>query len=125
MTSMCPGLHNIKNLDLVVAVDDETPISLMRLFNEPAGKEYLAAKGVSESLIDMLDLLGISGIGNLVTAIKFARYYELGEHDVVMTVLTDSMEMYESRLQRAESKNAEQFTENDAAAVYGLDIFKD
>ena len=112
-----PWIHNIKNLDLVVAVDDETPISLMRLFNEPAGKEYLAAKGVSASLIDMLDLLGISGIGNLVTAIKFARYYELGEHDVVMTVLTDSMEMYASRLIELNQEHGE-FTASDAAAVF-------
>jgi cysteine synthase len=74
-----PWIHNIKNLDFVIAVDDETPISLMRLFNEPAGKKYLKSKGVDTALIDMLDLLGISGIGNLVTAIKFARYYELGE----------------------------------------------
>jgi cysteine synthase len=112
-----PWIHNIKNLDFVVAVDDETPISLMRLFNEPAGKKYLAAKGVQAALIDMLDLLGISGIGNLVTAIKFARYYELGEHDIVMTVLTDSMEMYASRLQEL---NAERggFADSDAAAVY-------
>ena len=73
-----PWIHNIKNLDMVVAVDDETPISLMRLFNEPAGKKYLAAKGVPPALLDMLELLGISCIGNLVTAIKFARYYELG-----------------------------------------------
>ncbi|MGD8610586.1 MAG: pyridoxal-phosphate dependent enzyme, partial [Desulfobacterales bacterium] len=29
-----PWIHNIKNLDMVVAVDDEVPISLMRLFNE-------------------------------------------------------------------------------------------
>jgi hypothetical protein len=74
-----PWIHNLKNLDFVVAVDDETLISLMRLFNEPAGKKYLESKGVDTALIDMLDLLGISGIGNLVTAIKFARYYELGE----------------------------------------------
>jgi cysteine synthase len=82
-----PWIHNIKNLDFVVAVDDETPISLMRLFNEPAGKKYLTSRGVPKALIDMLDLLGISSIGNLVTAIKFARYYELGDHDIVMTVL--------------------------------------
>jgi cysteine synthase len=112
-----PWIHNIKNLDMVVAVDDETPISLMRLFNEPAGKKYLAAKGVPASLLNMLDLLGISCIGNLVTAIKFARYYELGEHDVVMTVLTDSMEMYASRLQELNQEHGE-FTESDAAAVY-------
>jgi cysteine synthase len=112
-----PWIHNIKNLDFVVAVDDETPISLMRLFNEPAGKKHLNSKGVDAPLIDMLDLLGISGIGNLVTAIKFARYYELGEHDVVMTVLTDSMEMYASRLQELNHDRGE-FTEGDAAAVF-------
>jgi cysteine synthase A len=112
-----PWIHNIKNLDFVVAVDDETPISLMRLFNEPAGKKYLKSRGVDTALIDMLDLLGISGIGNLVTAIKFARYYELGEHDVVMTVLTDSMEMYASRLQEL-NQNRGEFTEGDAAACF-------
>ena len=112
-----PWIHNIKNLDFVVAVDDETPISLMRLFNEPAGKKYLTSKGVPAALIDMLDLLGISSIGNLVTAIKFARYYELGEHDIVMTVLTDSMEMYASRLQELNAERGE-FADSDAAAVY-------
>jgi cysteine synthase len=112
-----PWIHNIKNLDFVVAVDDETPISLMRLFNEPAGKKYLTSRGVPKALIDMLDLLGISSIGNLVTAIKFARYYELGDHDIVMTVLTDSMEMYASRLQELNAERGE-FTNGDAAAVF-------
>jgi hypothetical protein len=69
----------------------------------------------------MLDLLGISCIGNLVTAIKFARYYELGENDIVMTVLTDSMEMYASRLVELNQERGE-FTDNDAAAVYARHI---
>jgi hypothetical protein len=89
----------------------------MRLFNEPVGKKYLTSQGVPAALVDLLDLLGISGIGNLVTAIKFARYYELGEHDIVMTVLTDSMEMYASRLQELNQERGE-FTESDAAAVF-------
>jgi len=112
-----PWIHNIKNLDFVIAVDDETPISLMRLFNEPAGKKYLTSKNVPAALIDMLDLLGISSIGNLVTAIKFARYYELGEHDIVMTVLTDSMEMYASRLHELNQERGG-FTDSNAAAVF-------
>jgi cysteine synthase len=112
-----PWIHNIKNTDLVVAIDDETPISLMRLFNEPAGKEYLASAGVPATLIDQLDLLGISCIGNLVTAIKFAKYYEMSKHDIIMTVLTDSMEMYASRLQELNKERGE-FSDNDAAAVY-------
>ena len=116
-----PWIHNVKNLDMVVAVDDEAPISLMRLFNEPAGKKYLAARGVSAQLVDMLDLLGISCIGNLVTAVKFARYFELGENDIVMTVLTDSMEMYASRLVELNQKRGE-FTDSDASAVYARHI---
>jgi cysteine synthase len=112
-----PWIHNIKNTDMVVAVDDETPMSLIRLFNEPAGKAYLASRGVPEALLDMLDLLGISSVSNLVTAIKFAKYYELGDHDIVMTVLTDSMEMYDSRLREMNAERGK-FTESDAAAVY-------
>jgi cysteine synthase A len=42
--------------------------------------------------------MGISCIGNMIGAIKFAKYYELGENDVVFTVFTDSMAMYQSRL---------------------------
>ena len=112
-----PWIHNTKNTDMLIAVDDEFPISLMRLFNEPAGKQYLVSKGVAEPLVNGLNLLGISCIGNLVGAIKFARYYELDEHDIVLTVLTDSMEMYDSRLHELTEERG-QFTENDAAAAY-------
>lgn len=112
-----PWIHNVKNTDMVVAIDDEATISLIRLFNEPAGKKYLASRGVSTALIEQLAWLGISCVGNLLSAIKFAKYYELGENDVVLTVLTDSMEMYGSRLQELTQERGE-FTELDAAAAY-------
>jgi cysteine synthase len=112
-----PWIHNVKNTDMVVAIDDEATVSLIRLFNEPAGKKYLAGRGVSEDLIARLPWLGISGVGNLLSAIKFAKYYELGENDIVLTVLTDSMEMYGSRLQELTQERGD-FSELDAAAVY-------
>jgi len=112
-----PWIHNTKNTDLVIAVDDETPMNLIRLFNEPAGRKYLVSLGIDGSLVDRLDLLGISGAGNLAAAIKFARYYELGGNDIIMTVLTDAMEMYASRLIELRSACGE-FTKTDAAAVY-------
>jgi len=112
-----PWIHNVKNTDMVVAIDDEAPITLMRLFNEPAGKRYLAKLGLAEGFIESLSLLGISCIGNVLSAIKFAKYYELGENDVVMTVLTDSMEMYKSRLEEL-NHNRGEFTELDAVAAY-------
>jgi cysteine synthase len=112
-----PWVHNVKNTDMIIGVDDEATISLIRLFNEPAGQHYLARQGVSEELLDRLSWLGISGVGNLLAAIKFAKYYELGENDVVMTVLTDSMEMYQSRLAELNAERSE-FSDLDAAGSY-------
>jgi hypothetical protein len=43
--------------------------------------------------------MGISGIANVLCCIKFAKYYELTSKDVVATVLTDSVDMYRSRLE--------------------------
>lgn len=112
-----PWIHNAKNTDFVVAVDDEVPISMIRLFNEPVGQQYLKEQGVSQQLIDQLDLVGISGAGNLAGAIKFAKYYEMTEKDVVMTVLTDSMDLYKSRLQELNAERGE-FSDRDAVAAF-------
>ncbi len=112
-----PWIHNAKNTDFVVAVDDEIPMSLIRLFNEPNGRDLLKAKGVDPNLVDSLDLVGISGASNLVSAIKFAKYYEMGSNDVVMTVLTDSMDLYGSRLQELTDERGE-FSKTDAAIAY-------
>jgi len=112
-----PWIHNVKNTDLVMAIDDEACMSLVRLFNEPAGRAYLVKQGVPEELVSQLDLLGISSVANVLSSIKFARWYELGEHDVVLTVFTDSMELYGSRLQELHEEHG-QYTELDAAADY-------
>jgi cysteine synthase len=93
-----PWVHNVKNTDFVVAIDDNAVVNLARLFNEPAGRAYLASQGVPENFVEQLDLLGFSGISNVLSAIKFAKYNELGDNDIVLTVLTDSMELYGSRL---------------------------
>jgi len=112
-----PWIHNVKNTDMVMAIDDEAPMSVIRLFNEPDGKKYLAKQGAADNLIEALPLLGISSVANLLSAIKFARYYELGENDVVATILTDSMEMYQSRLSELNQEHGD-FTALDAAAAY-------
>lgn len=93
-----PWIHNVRNTDMIIAVDDEDCMRLTRLFNEEEGKKSLYEKGIKKELADKLDLLGISSISNLIGAIKTAKYYELGKDDVVFTVFTDSMELYESRL---------------------------
>lgn len=94
-----PWIHNVRNTDLVIGVDDEATIRLMRLFNEPAGQELLSSSGVPDSSIEQLPLMGISSIGNMVAAIKFAKYFQLSKNDIVLTVFTDSMELYGSRIE--------------------------
>ena len=112
-----PWIHNTKNTDLVVAIDDNAVANLSRLFNEEDGRAYLVKKGVPEALVSQLDLLGFSGISNMLTAIKMAKYYEMGEHDIVLTVLTDSMELYHSRILEMRQEMGE-YSPNDAATDF-------
>lgn len=112
-----PWIHNIKNTDLVVAIDDNAVVNIMRLFNESEGKKYLIQQGVPEEVVEKLDLLGFSGIANVLSAIKFAKYNELGENDVILTVLTDSMELYGSRIGEMRISHGP-FLETSAAAVF-------
>lgn len=112
-----PWIHNVKNSDLAMAIDDEAPISLLRLFNETAGVEYLRKQGLSDEFLNRLPELGISSLANMLSAVKLAKWYGLGSQDVVVTVATDSIELYGSRL---EELNAERgaFTTQDAAIAH-------
>jgi len=42
-----PWVHNVKNTDMVVAIDDNAVVNISRLFNEENGKAYLVRQGVS------------------------------------------------------------------------------
>jgi cysteine synthase len=93
-----PWIHNVRNTDLVTAIDDEATVRLLRLFNEPAGHELLLRRGVPAETVAQLPLLGFSSICNLLAAIKTARHFELDEHDVLFTCFTDSAALYRTRL---------------------------
>ncbi len=112
-----PWIHNSRNTDVVVGIDDAGPMNLIRLFNEPAGAEYLASLGVSDDLIGRLPELGISSIANVLAAIKLAKWYEMTGDDVILTIATDSMDMYMSRLDEANEKSGP-FTHIDAAVAH-------
>ena len=120
-----PWVHNCKETDFVVAVDDEVPMRLLRLFNEPQGRHALIEAGVDKSLAENLDLLGISGIANMIGAVKFAKYNELTEEDVVVSIATDSMQLYESRLGELEQERgaySEVQAQRDLELISGIGI---
>jgi len=95
-----PWVHNVKNTDMGIAIDDNDSMALLRLFNEEKGKTFLTDEiGMSKEDVEHLAYMGISGISNMLCAIKFAKYYELTSKDVIATILTDSVEMYMSRLE--------------------------
>ena len=93
-----PWIHNVRTTDFVAAIDDEATMRLLRVFNEPAGREALLGRGVAYDLVNQLPLLGISSICNLLAAIKTARHYELDGDDVILTCFTDSAALYQTRL---------------------------
>lgn len=99
-----PWIHNLRNTDMVTAIDDEQTMQLLRLFNEAEGHACLRREGVDEKTIGSLDQIGISGLCNLVASIKTARYYDMDGRDVIFTPLTDSMELYASRFDEMRSR---------------------
>ncbi|MGM0396794.1 MAG: pyridoxal-phosphate dependent enzyme [Bacillota bacterium] len=121
-----PWIHNVKNTDIAIAIDDEASMNWIRMFNESNGVKLLKEKGVDDETIEKLSWVGISGAANIIAAIKYAKYFELTENDVIVTVLTDSIEMYKSRLDELNDEHGS-FTVFDAHEVFaryfnGIDI---
>ena len=122
-----PWIHNVKNTDMVIDIDDEDSQRLLRLFNTPEGQTYLKNElHLDDELIEKLTWLGISGIANVLCCIKMAKYYEFTEHDVVGTVLTDSAVMYQSRIQELNDQhgayNAHEAAMDHALHMLGLKL---
>jgi cysteine synthase len=101
-----PWIHNVRNTDMVSAIDDEQCMSLLRLFNERDGQRALR-NDLPPSFVDQLPNFGISGICNLVAAIKTAKYYDMTGRDVIFLCLTDSSGLYSSRLEELRAERGD------------------
>jgi cysteine synthase len=95
-----PLIHNVMNTDVVVGVSDLASDSLNLLFGGNVGRSYLAGRRkIDPDVVRSFDDIGISGLANIVAAIKLARHLEFGADDVIMTVATDSAQLYASERQ--------------------------
>ena len=95
-----PLIHNVMNTDLVVGVTDLASDSLNLLFGGNIGRSYLVGRRkIDPDVVRTFDEIGISGLANIVAAIKVARHLEFGADDVIMTVATDSALLYASERQ--------------------------
>ena len=115
-----PLIHNVMNTDIVVAVSDRSTDALDVLFNTEAGRGYLATRRrVDPELVAALEGLGLSGIANVLAAIKTAKHLDLTQSDVIVTVATDSAAMYASERERCLAVHfAEGFDEVAAGEVF-------
>ena len=101
-------IHNVLNMDALMCIDDMECKKVLQVLAEPRASRVLVERyGMDEGLVEELSgLFGISGICNVLGAIKTARYYDYGEDDVIVTVATDALDRYHSVM-------------NDMAEVYG------
>ena len=116
-----PLIHNVMASDFVIGVSDIACDGLNLLFNTSVGRRYLSDyKGIGQELIANLGNLGLSSIANILGAIKYARYMDLGESDVVLTVATDGADMYQSETAIASNRHfCGSFDEFAAAETFG------
>ena len=55
----------------------------------------------------MVNLFGVSGICNILGAIKMAKYLKLGPDDNVVTIATDSFDRYDSVIENLKQRELE------------------
>ena len=93
-------IHNVGNMDLLVCIDDQSCLEGLQLLQE--GRDTLQAElGLDADFLDSLDgVFGVSGVCNILAAIKTARHYGFGQGDRVFTVATDGFDRYPSVLRR-------------------------
>ncbi|MEP7286559.1 MAG: pyridoxal-phosphate dependent enzyme [Chloroflexota bacterium] len=110
-------IHNVNNMDAQMCIDDMTCKKGLQLISEDAGQETLIKRyGIDSGLVQkMSTLFGISGICNILGAIKTAKYYGLGKGDIIATAATDSLDRYYSVM----DDMREQFGRLDEAAAVG------
>jgi cysteine synthase A len=116
-----PLIHNVMNTDIVVSVSDRSTGALDLLFNGDVGRDYLSVRRhLDPETVAGLQCLGLSGLANLVAAIKTAKRLDLGEEDVLVTLATDSAALYGSERQKFLAPNyPEGFDAVNAGEVFG------
>lgn len=116
-----PLVHNVMNTDFVCGISEAVSDHLFTLFNTDAGRDYLTTRrGLSAQQLDDLKFLGLSGIANIFSAVKTAKYMKLGKDDVVVTVATDGARMYSSERDLCIERSYKgQFGSIEAAETFG------
>lgn len=91
-------IHNVMNMDALMCIDDlECKMGLQLLTEEAGWQTMIDRYGVPEADVRMMsEIFGISGVCNVLGAIKTAKFYGMGRRDVIATICTDAIDRYRS-----------------------------
>ncbi len=91
-------IHNVNNMDAIMCIDDIESKKGLQLLVEAPGQHMLSTKyGIPEDMVRLMSqTFGISGVCNVLGAIKAAKFYGFGKDDVIVTILTDAIDRYRS-----------------------------
>jgi cysteine synthase len=96
-------IHNVWATDLLVCVDDLECQEGLQLLQE--GTARLEAEGVEAARArGFVDLFGISGVCNVLAAIRTAAHYGFGPRQALVTIATDGFDRYPSVLKRLDAE---------------------
>ena len=100
-------IHHVTNMDGIACIDDMECLRILHVFTHPAGCETLVRRyGVSEADARAIgEVFGISGVCNLIGAIKTAKHFGLGKRDLIVTIATDNVNRYHSTMQWMEQQH--------------------
>jgi cysteine synthase A len=95
-------IHNVMNMDAIMCIDDIESKKGLQLLTEEAGwRTMIDRYGVPEESVRLMaETFGISGVCNVLGAIKTAKWYGFGPGDVIVTILTDAIDRYHSVMEQ-------------------------
>ncbi len=95
-------IHNVMNMDMLQCIDDEEcEEGLQLLTEEPGWRIMMDRYGIPESKVMKLSkIFGLSGVCNVLGAIKTVKYYGMGKNDLVVTICTDAIDRYHTEMQK-------------------------
>lgn len=99
-------IHHVMNMDAIICVDDTECLKGLELLTDETGWRTLEDRcGIAPAKVAAMSrIFGISGVCNVLGAIKAARHYGLGRNDTVVTICTDDVDRYRSVMSLARKK---------------------
>lgn len=92
-------IHNVLNTDYVMLVHDDDCVAGLELLEHRLRLVEEIAGLPPAGLAHLANLFGVSGICNVLGAIRLARHLNLGPEDNVVTIATDGFDRYPSVLE--------------------------